>query len=59
LIEAPRVQVEVIDMCRDLGSERRDEEKKRASDISFKLGRYCEERDGNLNEAIACFNDSL
>ncbi len=59
MIEAGRVQAEVIDLCRDQGSDRRDEEKKKASEISYKLGRYYEERDGNLNEAIACFNDSL
>jgi hypothetical protein len=46
-------------LCRDQGSDRRDEEKKKASEISYKLGRYYEERDGNLNEAIACFNESL
>lgn len=30
-----------------------------AAEISYKLGKYYEERDGNLNEAFVCFNETL
>ena len=30
-----------------------------AAEISFKMGKYYEERDGNLNEAFVCFNETL
>jgi hypothetical protein len=40
-------------------SDKLDNERKAAADILFKLGRYYEERDGNLNDAISCFNDAL
>ena len=46
-------------MCKQLSSDRLEEEKKRAADISFKLGKYYEDRDGNLNDAMSCFNDTL
>lgn len=36
-----------------------DEEKLLAAEISFKLGKYYEERDGNLNEAFVCYNETL
>ena len=49
----------MIDMCRQISSDRLDDEKLLAADISFKLGKYYEERDGSLNEAFACFNDTL
>lgn len=46
-------------MCRQISSDRLDSEREKAAEISFKLGKYYEERDGNLNDAIACFNDCL
>ena len=59
LIEASRIQNEVLDMTRDLASDRRDDERAIAAEIAFKLGKYYEERDGNLDDAISCFNDTL
>lgn len=46
-------------MCRQLQNDRVDEEKKLAAEISYKLGKYYEERDGNLLDAINCFNETL
>ena len=46
-------------MCRQLSSDRIDEEREKAAEISYKLGKYYEERDGNQNDAIACYNDCL
>jgi len=40
-------------------SDKLDEEKILAAEISYKLGKYYEERDGNLNEAFVSFNDTL
>lgn len=48
LIEARALQTEVIEMCRELSTDRLDQERQLASEISFKLGKYFEERDGNL-----------
>jgi hypothetical protein len=59
LMESSRIQTEVIDLCRDMQSDRRDQERATAADIAYKLGRYYEERDGNLDDAIACFNDCM
>ena len=59
LIEASRYQIEVIDACRQLSSDRLDTERNKAAEISFKLGKYYEERDGNIEDAIACLNDCL
>ena len=59
LIEASRCQLEVIELCRELSSDRLDQERETAADISFKLGKYYEDRDGNNKDAIACFNDCL
>lgn len=59
LIEASKEQVTVIEMCKQLSSDRLDDEKALAAEIAFKLGKYYEDRDGNLNEAMACFNETL
>lgn len=59
LIEASRIQNEVLDLCRETSSDRRDDERLKAASISFKLGKYYEERDGNLDDALQCFNDAL
>jgi len=59
LIEANQRQMEVIAACRELSRDRLDSETEKASDIAFKLGKYYEERDGNSNDAITCFNDCL
>ena len=59
LIYARRTQDEVIELCKQLSSDRLEDEKKLAAEISFKLGKYYEDRDGNLNDAMSCFNDTL
>ena len=46
-------------MCRQLSNDRLDQERDLAGEISYKLGKYYEERDGNMNDAIACLNDCL
>jgi hypothetical protein len=46
-------------MCRELSSDRLDEERILAADISFKLAKYLEERDGKLSDAITAYNDCL
>ena len=48
-----------MELCRQVSSDRLDDERKKAADISFRLGKYYEERDGNNQDAIACFNDAL
>lgn len=58
LIGASKFQSEVIDMCRQIQSDKIDEEKDLAGEISYKLGKYYEEREGGLNDAFACFNDA-
>ena len=42
-----------------MASDRRDDERIRAAEISYKLGKYYEERDGNPNDALACYQDCL
>jgi len=54
-----RNQSEVIELSKELESDKLDEERILASKISFKLGKYYEERDGNLNDSIACYNDCI
>lgn len=48
LIEARAIQTEVLEMCRELSTDRLEQERSLAADISFKLAKYLEERDGNL-----------
>lgn len=59
LIEARALQSEVIELCRELSSDRLEQERQLAAEISFKLGKYLEERDGNLADAITAYNDCL
>jgi tetratricopeptide repeat protein 21B len=59
LIEANKYQMEVIQACRDISRDRLEVEEEKASQISFKLGKYYEERDGNAQDAITCFNDCI
>lgn len=59
LIEARALQTEVIEMCRELSTDRLDSERHLASEISFKLGKYFEEREGNLQNAVTAYNDCL
>ncbi len=46
-------------MCRELSTDRLDQERQLAADISFKLAKYLEERDGNLQDAVIAYNDCL
>ena len=46
-------------MCRELSTDRLDEERFLAAEISFKLARYLEDRDGNLPDAVVAYNDCL
>ena len=46
-------------MCRELQNDRLDDERSLAAEISFKLGQYLEERDGNANDAVTAYNDCL
>ncbi len=46
-------------MCRELSSDRLEQERSLAAEISYKLGKYLEERDGNPNEAQIAYNDCL
>ena len=60
LIEASMKQIQVIDLCKELSHDDRiDDERKIAADISYKLGKYYVERDGNNEDALACFHDCL
>ena len=59
LVEARTLQTEVIDMCRELSSDRLDKERILAAEISYKVGKYFEERDGNVQDAIAGYTDCL
>jgi tetratricopeptide (TPR) repeat protein len=46
-------------MCREVSTDRLDSERHLASEISFKLGKYFEEREGNLQDAVTAYNDCL
>jgi hypothetical protein len=59
LIEARALQSKVIEQCRELSSDRLDKERELAAEISFKLGKYLEEREGNINDTITSYNDCL
>lgn len=59
LNEARRIQTEVIELSMSLSQDRLEEEKSLAAKISFKLGKYFEERDGNQEEAIKCYQETL
>ena len=59
LIEARALQTQIIEMCRENSSDRLDEERLMAAEISFRLGKYDEERIGDVNSAIEAYNDCL
>jgi len=59
LIEAGANQVEVIDACRQLSNDRLEEEREKAAEISYKLGKYYEEREGGVQDSMAQYNDCL
>ena len=51
--------MEVIELCRETGSDRRDDERLKSADIAYQLGKYYEERDGNNDDALQCYNECL
>jgi hypothetical protein len=47
-------------MCKEYSDDRLEQERELAAEISFKIGKYMEERDGrNIQDAITAFNDCL
>ena len=59
MVEASEVQKEVIEACRVSSNERLDEERELSAEISYRLGKYKEERDGKNEEAILAYDDCL
>ena len=59
LREARNMQMEVIDKCREISTDRLDEERAIAAEINFKLGKYFEEREANVQAAMEAYNDCL
>ena len=59
LFEARAIQTEVLELCRELSTDRLDQERFLAAEISFKIGKYLEERDGDLKDSIIAYNDCL
>ena len=59
LIEARAMQSQIIEMCRDSASDSLDEERNMAAEISFRLGKYDEERIGDGNSAMEAYMDCL
>lgn len=46
-------------MCRQSNTDLLDEQREVSGDISFRLGAYLEEREGNIQDAIIAYNDCL
>ena len=59
LIEARAIQQEILEVCRQIQSDRLDEEREIAADISYQFGKYEEERGGNNEAAIEAYSDCL
>ena len=59
MIEARAIQTDILEMCRELSTDRLEQERVLAAEISFKLGKYLEERDANLNDSVVAYNDCL
>ncbi len=59
MVEAGTLQKDVIEKCRELSSDRLEQERELAAEISYKLGNYYEERAGANNDAITSYNDCL
>lgn len=59
IIEARSLQAEVIEMCRNGNADRLDDEREVSGEISFRLGAYHEEREGNFLDAINAYQDCL
>ena len=59
LIEARALQSAIIEHCRESSSEQLDDERLLAAEISYRLGKYDEERIGDANSAIEAYQDCL
>ena len=59
LIEARALQTQIIELCRETSSENLDDERTMAAEISYRLGKYDEERIGDPNSAIEAYMDCL
>lgn len=59
LADALNLQAEVIEICRTSNTDRLDEEREFLGEISCRVAQYLEEREGNMEEAIANYNDCL
>lgn len=59
LIEARALQSQIIELCRESSSENLDDERLMAAEISYRLGKYDEERIGDANSAIEAYMDCL
>lgn len=59
LIEARALQSAIIESCRESSSEQLDDERLLAAEISYRLGKYDEERIGDANSAIEAYMDCL
>ena len=59
LIEARALQSTIIEICRESSSEKLDDERLMAAEISFRLGKYDEERIGDAPSAIEAYMDCL
>ena len=59
LIEATALQSSIIEACRESSSEQLDDERLLAAEISYRLGKYDEERVGDANSAIEAYMDCL
>jgi len=55
LIEATKKQNQVMEVAKQVESDKLEYERKKAADISFRLGKYYEERDGNYQDAKICY----
>merc|ERR1712060_1002877 len=52
-------QSQIIELCRESQSESLDDERILAAEISYRLGKYDEERIGDANSAIEAYMDCL
>ena len=59
LKNAGSLQKDLLASARDMSTEQIEVERKNCSKIFFSLGKYYEEREKNLQQAVACYNESL
>lgn len=59
LRDALKVQESVFDKVREISIDRVDEERKITADIHYKLGKYLEEREGDIEQAIMNYESCI